>query len=261
MLKKLLILGLILIVLVAKPASAEFTRESASQAINEAESVISEMQKMNFGVTYANDTLNEAGLLFAQERYMAAETVAKSVPGMKDKAVKISGLIDAAETRIYDLSSKGYDVSAAEALFNSGIVEFKIDNYVGSESAMNQVLSSLDEVEAKESAKKAGLSAESDIIPIILDNLWLIIILFLFVLIAGLRTKKMHEKRKAKNKTKGLEEERNILTGKIKEAQKKYFKDGTISKMEYETSLDKYNRHLDEIKNELYLIKDKKNVH
>jgi peptidoglycan hydrolase CwlO-like protein len=256
MLKKLLILGLMLLVLLAKPASAESTRESALQAINDAESVISEMQKMEFGVTYANDTLNEAKLLFAQERYMAAETVAKSVPGIKDKAVKVSGLIDAAETRIYDLSSKGYDVSAAKALFNSGIAEFKIDNYVGSESAMNQVLNSLDEAEAEESAKKAGSPAELDIIPVLLDNLWLIIILFLFVFIAGLRTKYMHAKRKLKKRLKALDAEKNALSAKIKEVQKKYFKDGAISKADYEMSLDKLNRDLDEVKNELSILKE-----
>lgn len=254
MLKKLSILVLMLVVLLIKPVSAEFTKESAFNAIKNAESVISEMQKTGFGVTYANDTLNEAKLLFAQERYMAAETIAGKVLEIKDKAIKVDELIDAVESRIYDLSSKGYDVTAAQALFDSGLSEFKVDNYIESESIMNQVMSKLDETEAKESIKKAGETTGLNFLPVLLDYLWLIIILFLIILIFGLKVKKISKKRKIKIKIKRLEKERDGTIDRIKEMQKKYFERGAISKMDYEASLDKHNKRVDEIKNELSVL-------
>lgn len=66
MIRRLLIL-LLLVALVAKPISAEeITRDTAATAIAGSEAVISQMQQMGFGVTYANDTLNEAKLLLLQ---------------------------------------------------------------------------------------------------------------------------------------------------------------------------------------------------
>jgi hypothetical protein len=258
MLRKIMILGLVLVFLMSRPAAADSTKETATQAINNAESVIFEMQKAGFGVTYANDTLNEARLLFGQGRYMAAETVANKVPEIREAAINVSGLIDTAEARIYDLSSKGYNVSDTQALFNSGLAEFKIDNYVESESAMNQVIGSLDEIETKESIKKTGAGAWVDLLPMILDYLWLVIIAFLAVLIAGLRVKKISKDRKVKNNIKGLEREKIFSTEKIREAQKKYFERGVISKADYETMLVKSGKELDEIKNELSVLKERR---
>jgi tetratricopeptide (TPR) repeat protein len=152
------LLCLLLAVSMAFPglAAASFTKESAMQAINGAESIIREMQEMRLGVTYANDTLNEAKVLFLQERYMTAKTMAEKVAEIKATAIKISGLADAAEARLYDLSLKGYDVGAAHDLFNSGLEEFKIGNYKEAENKMNSVISLLDETEVRESVKKPG---------------------------------------------------------------------------------------------------------
>jgi hypothetical protein len=188
------------------------------------------MQNMGFGVTYANDTLSEAKILLEQERYMAAETVANKVLEIKEKAIKVSDLIDVVEARLYNLSSKGCEVNTVQALFNSGLAEFKIDNYIESENIMNQVMNKLDEIEAKESMKKASITIELNFLPMLLDHLWLIIISLLIILVVGLKAKKISKKRKMKIKSKKLEKEKDKLIDKIKEIQKKYFERGIISK-------------------------------
>jgi hypothetical protein len=236
-------------------AAAQPVKDSASKAIGEAESAIDEMRSMGFGVTYANDTLNEAKLLFSQERYIAAETVAKNVPEIKATAINVKELIDSVEARIYDLRSKGYNVSAAVSLFNSSLTEFNTDNYIESEKSLNLAMGSLDETEAKESSRRATEMPAFDFLPVILDNLMLVIFIFIIGLIAGLRGRRLHERRKIKKKSKMLETERKMLISEIKNVQEKYFRLGTISKPDYNASTDKYNRKLDEIKNELSLLK------
>jgi hypothetical protein len=142
-------------------------------------------------------------------------------------------------------------------LFNSSLAEFDADNYVESEKSLNLAISSLDETEAKESAKRAAGTAGIDLLPIILDNLMLITSMFILVLIAGLKGQRMHAWRKAKKRTKMLENEQKILISGIKNFQEKYYKLGTISKSDYEVSVEKYNRNLNDIKNELSVLRVK----
>ena len=255
--RKTLLLGLVMLILLAKPSDAAYTGESASHAINEAENVIRSMQEMKFGVTYANDTLNEAKALFAQERYMAAETVAKKVAEIKDTAVRVSGLIDIAEGRIYDLSLRGFDVTDAQQIFDSALAEFKIDNYAEAEKTINQLITTLDEMEASESIKRTGEAFSLDILPALLDYLWLIIVMFLLLLIAGLRMKNTYRKSRAMAKIRRLENEKNSLKEKLKEIQKNYFEKGSVSKMDYDVILEKNSRRLDGIKSELLALKEK----
>jgi ABC-type microcin C transport system permease subunit YejB len=122
---------------------------------------------------------------------------------------------------------------------------------------MNQVISSLDEIEAKESIRKTGSGIGTDLLPMLLDYLWLIIIAFLTVLIAGFRVKKISKDGKVKNKIKELEKEKSVLTEKVKEAQKKYFEKGVISKTDYEAMLNEHSKRLDEIKNESSVLKER----
>jgi hypothetical protein len=92
---------------------------------------------------------------------------------------------------------------------------------------------------------------------VLLDNLWLIIVASMAVLISVFRAKKISEKRKTEKKVKNLENEKNTLTIKLKEAQKDYFGEGVMPKADYEVLLDKYTERLDAIKNELSLLKER----
>jgi len=257
MFRELIISVFILSVLLAQNVVSETAKGSALQAIEEAESVISEMQGMGFGVTYANDTLSEAKLLFEQDHYIASVALAQRILEIREKAIKVNELVDEAESRIYDMSSKGYNVSGALALFNSGLSEFKLDNYIGSEKLMNDVLNKLDEIEAEESIKRAKVMEGVDYISLFLDYLWFFITLFLAVFILGLKYKHVHDAKKCKNRLKNLEKERDLINKKLKEVQRNYFERGGISKIEYEITAEKYNERLVNIKKESSILKER----
>lgn len=257
MLRELSVLCIVILALLTIPVRGEVTIDDAIRAINGAENVIKQMRQADFSVTYANDTLNEAKLLFEQKYYAASEALAKKVPDIRESAIRISGLIDMVEARLYDLSSKGYDVSEAKALFESGLSEFKLGNYADSETMLNNAMNKLDEVESEESLKRASAASSIDLVSLLLDYLWLIIIILLAALITGLKAKRTSEIRKCKNRIKALESEKGATENKIKEAQKKYFEKGTISKMDYEIALDRHSKKLADIKKELSILKAK----
>jgi hypothetical protein len=256
MLKKILVIFL-LVILLARTANAEVSKESALLAISEAESIVSEMQKMGFGVAYANDTLNEAKLLFFQDHYMASETLAKKVADIKDKAVNVNSLIDAVETRIYDVYSKGYNISEARNLFEAGIAEFRLNNYAESENIMHQTIDKLDEIEARESMKRLEIISEFNIFPLLLDYLWLEIILVLSVLIIGYRTTSTLGKRRTRKKLVKLDRERTLAERRIADLQRKYFEKGSISRMDYEILMERHNKRIVEITKEKSMLKEK----
>jgi hypothetical protein len=229
-------------------AKAEVSEESALLAIGRAEGTINEMLGMGFNVAYANDTLNEARNLFREGYYEASELLAESILKIKEKAMEVDRLIDQVESKIYELSSRGYNVSSAYVIFDSGISEFNVGNYMDAENSMKDALNELDEIETGESIKRIQ-EMKFDISPI-LDNLWILIILFLFILIVGLKVKEKVDIKNWKRKIVSLKEEMENLKNSLSEAQRKYFEGGSISKTDYDIFVKRYNKRISEIKRE-----------
>lgn len=254
MLRRLLLTGLIILFLSAVPVSSEVTRDSALQAISEADSVIGQMQEAGFSVTYANDTLNEARLLLEQKYYEASEALARKILDIRESAIRVSGLMDTVEARLYELTAKGYEVSDAKSLFESGLSEFKLGNFADSEEILGNAVSRLDEIESEEALRRAGAAGGVDFIVLLLDYLWLVIIVFLAAFIAGVKLRSVSAARKRKSRITFLEREKAATENKIREAQKKYFEKGAISKMEYDITLDRHSRKLTEIKKKLSIL-------
>lgn len=259
MYRNILLICMMFLLLVSM-AKAEISEESALLAIERAEGTIKEMLEMGFGVAYANDTLNEGRNLFNQGYYEASESLAKKVLEIKEKAIEMGELINQVESRIYELSSKGYNVSSVYITFSSGLSEFNVDNYLGAENFMRQALNELDELEAEESLKRIQTRG-FDVVPIVLDNLWVLIILFLFILIAGLKVKEKVNIKNWKGELKYLEKETGNLKKSLAEAQRKYFERGSISKMDYDISVGRYNKSLSVIKRKISVLKDKLKNH
>ena len=254
MYREILVICLVMVLLVGV-VRAEENKTSASLMIEKAEKTITEMMKMGFGVTYANDTLNEAKVLFSQGYYLGAEALASKVLEIKEKAESVKKLIDQVESRIYEVSSKGYNVSDALELFNSGLKEFEVDNYADAEELMNEALNKLEEIEAEESIK--AVQKQSELISPLLDNLWLLIIVGLLMLITGFKTKNFVDKRRMKNKIKNLKKEEFKIKKLIKNVQNKYFVTNEISKMDYEMAMKRYMWRLSWIKKEIKLLENR----
>ncbi len=249
---------MIFLVLVGGVGAVE--KESVWKSIEEAEKAIEEMKVMGFGVTYANDTLNEAKNLFEEGYYEASELLAKKVLEIKEKAIEVDGLIDQVESKIYELESKGYNVSSVRDIFDRGLSEFMVDNYLGAEELMRRALNELDEIEVKESlerVRKGGV----DPVSILLDHLWLLIILFLSVLIIGLKVRDRVNVRKWKEEVRALREEMKNVKRLIGEAQRKYFEEGSMSKMDYELVMSGYTHRLSMIKRRMSFLEEKLRCH
>jgi hypothetical protein len=227
-------------------AKAEVSGESALLAIGRAEGTINEMLGMGLNVAYANDTLNEARNLFDHGYYEASELLAKKVLEIKEKAMEVDGLIDQVESKIYELSSRGYNVSSARVIFDSGISEFNVGNYMDAENSMKGALDELDEIDTRESIKRVQ-EMEFDVSPV-LENLWILIISLLLILIIGFKAREKINVKSLKGGLKLLEREKENMKKSLAETQRKYFETGSISKTDYDIFVKRHNKRLSEIK-------------
>lgn len=258
MYRNILLICMMFLLLVSM-AKADMS-ESALLAIERAEETINEMLGMGFGVAYANDTLNEAKNLFDQGYYEASESLAKKVLEIKEKAIEVDELINQVESKIYELSSKGYNVSSIYVTFNSGLSEFNVDNYLGAENFMRQALNDLDELEAEESLKRIQTGGV-DVVLVVLDYLWVLIILILFILIAGLKIKDKVNIKNWEGELKSLENEMGNLKNSLAKIQRRYFEKGSVSKMDYDISVSRYNKTISVVKRKISVFNDRLKNH
>ena len=240
-------------------AKAELS-EDALLAIEGAEETIKEMLEMGFGITYANDTLNEAKNLFDQGYYEASESLAKKVLEIKEKAIEVDELINQVESKIYELSSKGYDMSSVRVTFSSGLSEFNVDNYLDAENFMRDALNELDELEAEESLKRIQTSGV-DVVSVVLNYLWVFIILILLILIAGLKIKDKVDIKHLKGELESLEGEMENIKKSLAAVQRRYFEKGSVSKMDYDISVSRYNKTISVIKRKISVLNGKLKNH
>lgn len=251
------ILFVLALALLCSPVNAEITKDDALQSLSLAEAAITDMQAMGFGVTYANDTLNEAKILLSQNRFMASDALSKKVVEIKDKAINVDKLINTAEERLYVLSEKGYDVAEAGKLFDDGFAEFELDNYIEAESMIMSALNMMDEIETMESTKRLGVNDSSGYALLIMDNLWLIIIISLSAFVALVKMRSRHTKAKIGKRLEKLGHEKEVIERRMEDAQRKYFGKGEISKKDYDVTIAKHSRRMADIIREIAVLKER----
>lgn len=227
-------------------------RTSALEAIEAAELHITEMQELGFSVMYANDTLNEARILFSQESHMAAELMAGQVAVIKQKAIDLDRLIDGVEEKIYEASTRGINVSPAMELFDKALEAFKIEDYTGAEEFITQASNKIDEIETETALARALEKSKGiNIIEFISKYWWAVISSVALLSVVLFFAYKKLEVSRTVGKLKSLEREKESIQNLIKETQKRYFKYKTISKDEYDIAMDKYEERLIRIKKDI----------
>lgn len=233
-------------------------RTSALGAIEAAERHITEMQGFGFGVMYANDTLNEARILFSQESYMAAELMAMQVAVIKQNVIDLDRLIDDVEGKIYEASARGVNVSPAMELFNRGLEAFETEDYTGTENFMTQAFNKIDEIETEMALTRALEKSKGiNIIEFISEYWWVIISSVAVLSVVLFFAYKKLEVSRTVGKLKNLEREKESIQNLIKETQKRYFKHGKISKNEYDIAMGKYEERLIRIKKDIPTLRKK----
>jgi hypothetical protein len=231
------------------------SRADALAAIDSGVSDINEMQMLGFGISRANDTLNEAMLLFSQGSYAGAESLARYVGAIKEKAVSADGLVDEAEAGIYETGTLGADVSSARELFEKGLEELRKERFEEAETLLKQSLEKLEEAKAGLAMQKAMQAAEQGNIAGFLRENWLflagLLALASAVVLGIYKATKAGRKR---GKIKSLREEKGNIEEIIKKMQKAYFEEGTMSKSEYLLRLAEHQKRSGRIKKELLLL-------
>jgi phosphate/sulfate permease len=243
-----LILGILLILCVAFASFAvgqADDKQAASIAMEKAQGWIKEMEQTGFPAIRANDTLNEARLLFDKGYYQAAESLANDVEGIKERAVSISGRIDGVEASLYQSHSKGINVSQPQALFDAALDAFRQEDYESAESLLSQASAKLEELESDYSMKMVaeGKGLEG-LMKRIQDNILLILLAAVVLASAGIAGAKIRRKRKIRGRMRRLEAKAEKLNSMMKELQTKYFEKGSVSESEYKSLMERYRKRL-----------------
>jgi hypothetical protein len=220
-------------------------RQAALDAIGKAESRIIEMEQLGFPANRANDTLNEARLLFSKGFYRGAEAIANDVEGIKEKAISISKRIDEVEASIYQAKSMGIDVSQPQGLFDEAMAAFRMEDYERAEELLVQTFTRLEELESDYSMKRVaeGMGWEG-LLKKIQDNLTLILMIAAAIIASGIVGAKTRRKRKILGRIKSLERKTEKLNSMMKELQTKYFEKGAVSESEYRSLMARYRKRL-----------------
>lgn len=234
-------------------------KDAALEAIMRAEGNISEMQNAHLGTAFANDTLSEAKLLYSQENYIGAESLAKYVEVIKKTALETGKKIDDTEALLYDAEAEGINVSEARQLFDAGIKAFEAEDYVAAENLLAEATNSAEQKRADASMKSAlEKSMESDIIGA-LKAKKKEILAFFGIAAAGSAVMQLRlNAARAKKKKQELSEKITLAKKMMARIQKEYFESGAISRSDYEAGMKKYRAIVLAATRELAILQNRK---
>jgi len=244
-----------LIFLLLLPLSVGATlQQDAMNAITTAEAQIIEIGSLGYGTNYANDTLNEAKLLYSEGYYSGAQSLARKIEEIKESAIRVDQLIDEVESKLYDVRVQNIDVSDPESLFNQAIGLFSDEDFITAESLLNDAYNNLDDLEERASVERA-LGGGFDLVGFVSEYwVWIITFTAMFVL-SFVSVRRATTKRFIKKKIKGLEKERNAVSCMIKDLQKMYFQNDKLGRTDYVNRIERYNERLVNIKKNITVMK------
>ncbi len=231
-------------------------QDRALEAMASAEAEIQSMQELGFGTTYVSDTLEEARLLYDQEHYLAAESLANKVTEIKELAIGTDSLINQVEGMIYESQALGIDTGSAEALFDQALTAFGMEDYTQTNELLTQTINKLDELESEAILQTTTQKTWYSEITSFLTTNWLLSIAGFIVILAVIFIAYMASKSsKVRKRLKDLENEKDSLSKTIKDLQVRYFRDSRISKSEYDRLREHYMKRASEVERNLKTIR------
>ncbi len=140
--KSILISVFCALVLLTGIAAAQ-TQYAASDALGSAQNAISFMESKGFSTVRANDLLQDAKFSFSQSDYERSMQASNEVVKLKEKAVLLDEKIILSKGLLEVGGQIGINTSLLKGGLESGIADFKSDNYETAEQGIDFVLSSL----------------------------------------------------------------------------------------------------------------------
>lgn len=224
-------------------------RQAASDAMEKALVWMKDMEALGFPATRANDTLNEAMLLFSRGFFKGAEAMANDVQGIKERAISLDTRMDEVEESIYQARSKGMEVTQPQALFDEALEAFRQEDYERAEELLGQASSRLEEIQSDFSMRRLseGRGWEG-LVKKIQDNAPLILITAAAFSAIGIMAARIRKKRKILSRMKALDRKSLDIKAMMKELQSGYFEKGSVSQSEYKALMSRYRKKLAVIK-------------
>jgi hypothetical protein len=225
--------------------SGQGGRQAALDAMGRAQGWIRDMEQLGFPANRANDTLNEADLLFSKGYYQAAESLANDVEGLKNKAISIDKKIDDVEAFLYQVGSTGINTSQPQGLFDSALQAFSQEDYESADSLLDQASARLEELESDYSMQRVaqGVGLEG-LIKRIQDNMLLVLLASAILITAMAAGIKVRRRRKTLGRIGRLDRKADKLNSMIKDLQLRYFQKGEMSESDYRSLMERYRRRL-----------------
>jgi preprotein translocase subunit SecG len=256
------------------------TKETALQAINESENIIKEMQENNLSVAYMNDRLIEAELVLKQAEYAeilrgdvnstekekqeATEALrlinwedvtyenvlfyTEDIQQRKDSAYLLLDKISVEEGKLNEANNE------TKTIFEQAKLAFSEERYNDTEKLLEDFNIAL-EKEKSESSILAGIRIGAKNF---FQRYWIPLIIFLIIIsVIGYFSYKRYEKKILKNKIRKMKTEEQVLQNLIKKAQTERFKENKISASLYKISMEKYQKRMQEIKEELPVLEER----
>ncbi len=263
------------------------TKEMALQAINESEKIIKEMQENNLSVNSMEDSLIEAKRVFQQAEYAeilrndslnysektearealrlvkwqditygAVLSYTEDIKNDKEKAFLLLDKLSVEENKLNEASNE------TKAIFEQAKLAFSEERYNDTE----KLLDDFEKAVEKEKAENSILSGMTKATQNFFQRYWIqILVVLILILIIGYFVYKKIEKKRLREKIRKMRTEEQVLNDLMKKTQTERFKENKISGLVYDIRMKKYQKRLQEIKEELpvwegRLIKLKRNV-
>lgn len=269
------------------------TKEHASLAIEEAESIISEMQENNFSTLYMNDTLIQAKKIFEQAKYAEILRNVNASEAKKQEARKALTLVNWKDISfddvlVYTNEIKNRREEAFLLIDKIAVEESKInpeegelyseglfsppDEEISEETKqiledakmafredryqdVENLLEEFRNVLELETTEASTLSGIKKGAKNFFQRYWIHLIIALILLsVIGYFAYKKFEKKLIRRKIKKMKAEKEVLVKLMKKAQEERFKKNIISGLVYNIRMKKYQEKLQEIKQELPVL-------
>ncbi len=238
--------------------SSQGERQAALDAMGKAEYIIGEMESLGLPASRANDTLNEAGLLFSKGFYIGAESLAREVESIKSTAISLGSRADGLESYMYEVSLEA-DVSEAKEIFEEGLDALEQEQYEKAEELFSQVQARLEEMQSRASLERAMEAGTwENTLSLLRTNILLIVISAIVLASAAVLGARLRKGRRAARRKASLLQEKERISGSMKEIQTRYFGQGKISRQEYEAMMGRCRKRLAGIGREILAMEPHK---
>lgn len=243
-------------VMMAASAAAQHDSDAALQEIEGAGQAISDMLGAGFGTSYANDTLNEAGIMLSRGEYAAAGALAREVWGIRDAALEADMLIDQAEERIYAASMEGINTSRASELFLQGAALFDSENYMESRDMLGGAIELVETLQSEAALKESLGASPGEQVMLVLREYWQVIVLVLMSAVLAVMFVRKRRRISALKGRLGLMEREKASIGRLMaETQNRYFRLNSMGKLDYETVMERYSKRIVRVERDMFSLR------